>query len=210
MNLTQALGLAGVILLAAISPGPDFVIMLRSVVTGGRRTGMACAAGIASGVLAWAVVTSLGVAGLLAASAVAFTVVKLVGAAYLMLLGIRALLAARRGGYEQPSEERLPEQTRRNALAAYRQGLLTNVFNPKVAVFFLALWPQFLPPHATVADTAILVAVAALTSLAWFTVLANVVTFLRGVLTTPMVRRTVDAVMGTLLVGIGVRIAVSQ
>ena len=209
MNVTQALALAGVILLAAMSPGPDFVIMLRSVLTGGRRAGMACAAGIASGVLAWAVVTSVGIAGLLAASAVAFTVVKLVGAAYLVLLGVQALLAARRGGYEQADEPE-SEQPRRSAFVAYRQGLITNLFNPKVAVFFLALWPQFLPHDASVTDTAILTAVAALTPLVWFMILANVVTGLRRFLTASKVRRTIDAVMGTLLIGIGVRIAVSQ
>jgi threonine/homoserine/homoserine lactone efflux protein len=209
VNVTQALALGGVILLAAMSPGPDFVIMLRSVLTGGRRAGMACAAGIASGVLVWAVVTSLGIAGLLAASAVAFTVVKLAGAAYLVLLGVQALLAARRGGYEQ-GQEPDTEQTKKSALAAYRQGLLTNIFNPKVAVFFLALWPQFLPPEATALDTAVLAAVAAGTSLVWFLTLANVVTALRRFLTAAKVRRTIDAVMGTLLIGIGVRIAISQ
>lgn len=209
MNTTQALGLAGVILLAAMSPGPDFVIVLRSVLSGGRRAGMGCAAGIASGVLVWAVVTSIGVAGLLAASAVAFTVVKLVGAAYLVLLGLQSLLAARRGGYGQAVGPEV-EQARRSAFAAYRQGLLTNLFNPKVAVFFLALLPQFLPQNATVTETAVLAAVATLTTLVWFVVLANVVTALRRFLTASKVRRTIDAVMGTLLVGIGVRIAVSQ
>jgi RhtB (resistance to homoserine/threonine) family protein len=209
VTVTQALALAGVILLAAMSPGPDFVIVLRSVLSGGRRADMACGAGIASGVLVWAVVTSVGIAGLLAASAVAFTVVKLAGAAYLVLLGVQSLLAARRGGYEQAKEPEA-EKTRRSAFVAYRQGLLTNLFNPKVAVFFLALWPQFLPHDATVVDTSILTAVAAVTTLVWFTVLSNVVTALRRFLTASKVRRTIDAVMGTLLVGIGVRIAVSQ
>ena len=209
MHLTQVLTLTGILLLAVMSPGPDFVIVLRSVLTGGRRAGMACAAGIGSGALVWAVVTSVGVAGLLAASAVAFTVVKLLGAAYLVLLGVQALLAARRGGYEQTAEPQV-EQTRRSALVAYRQGLITNLFNPKVAVFFLALWPQFLPQEATVADTAVLAAVACVVPVIWFSVLSNVVTALRRFLTASRVRRTIDAVMGTLLVGIGVRIAISQ
>lgn len=209
MHVTQVLTLTGVLLLAVMSPGPDFVIVLRSVLTSGRRAGMACAAGIGSGALVWAVVTSIGVAGLLAASAVAFTVVKLLGAAYLVLLGIQALLAARRGGYEQADEPQA-EQVRRSTFVAYRQGLLTNLFNPKVAVFFLALWPQFLPPDATVADTAILAAVAGVVPVIWFSVLSNVVTALRRFLTASRVRRTIDAVMGTLLVGIGVRIAISQ
>jgi threonine/homoserine/homoserine lactone efflux protein len=77
-------------------------------------------------------------------------------------------------------------------------------------VFFLALWPQFLPPDATAFDTAVLAAVAAGTSLLWFLVLANVVTALRRFITASKVRRTIDAVMGTLLIGIGVRIAISQ
>ena len=206
MNTTQAIALSGVILLAAMSPGPDFVIVLRTAVTAGRRAGMASAAGIAGGVLVWAIVTSLGIASLLAASAVAFTVVKLIGAAYLVLLGIRALLAARRGGYEQTLEAAAGKAAR----GAFAAGLLTNLFNPKVAVFFLALWPQFLPAHATVLDTAVLAVIPSVVSLVWFTVLANVVTALRRFLTAAKVRRTIDAVMGTLLVGIGVRIAVSQ
>lgn len=201
--MTQALTLGGIMILAAMTPGPDFIIVLRSVLTGGRRAGMAAAMGIAAGVLVWAVVTSLGIAGLLAASAVAFTVVKLAGAAYLVFLGVQALLAARRGGYEQVPE---PGKAKQNSFAA---GLVTNLFNPKVAVFFLALWPQFLPTHATLLDTALLAGVAAGAVLLWFTVLANVVTVLRRFLTAAKVRRALDAVMGALLVGIGVRIAVS-
>lgn len=209
MTVTQLLALGGVILLAAMSPGPDFVIVLRNAVTSGRRAGMACAAGIAAGVLVWAVVTSVGIAGLLAASAVAFTVVKLVGAAYLVLLGVQALLAARRGDYDEtPTAGR--ESSERGVVAAFRQGLLTNLFNPKVAVFFVALWPQFLPHSATVVDTALMAAVAAAVTLTWFVVLANVITVLRRFLTAARVRRTIDAVMGTLLIGIGVRIAVTQ
>lgn len=206
VNVTQALALAGVILLGAMSPGPDFLVVLRSVLSGGRRAGMACAAGIACGLLVWAGITSVGVAGLLAASAVAFTTVKLAGAAYLVYLGIRALLAARRGGY---TETPAPAKAR-SAGGAFAAGLLTNLLNPKVAVFFLALWPQLLPAHASVLDTATLAGVAAGTSLLWFLVLANVVTALRRFLTAARVRRTIDAVTGTLLVGIGVRIAASS
>jgi threonine/homoserine/homoserine lactone efflux protein len=92
---------------------------------------------------------------------------------------------------------------------AFVAGLVTNLFNPKVAVFFLALWPQFLPAGASVLDTAVLAGVAVGTVLLWYLLLANVLTALRGFLTASKVRRTIDAVMGTLLVGLGVRIAVS-
>lgn len=204
MNVTQVLALAGVLLLAAMTPGPDFVIVLRSVLSGGRRAGMACAAGIGAGVLVWAAVTSLGIAGLLAASAVAFTVVKLAGAVYLVFLGVQALLAARRGGYEQVADQTAAKKN------AFLQGLVTNLLNPKVAVFFLALWPQFLPADPTAVDTAVMAVVAATTATVWYLVVTNLVTVLRKVLTAAKVRRTIDAVMGTLLVAIGVRIAVSN
>jgi threonine/homoserine/homoserine lactone efflux protein len=166
---------------------------------------MACAAGIALGVFAWSVVTAVGVAGLLAASAVAFTVVKLAGAAYLVWLGARALLAARRGEYH-PEASAAP--TRRGAGTAFRQGLLTNLLNPKVAVFFIALLPQFLPAGAGLADTVLLGVIAAGISLAWFCLLATVVGAMRRLFARVRVRRMIDTVMGGLLVALGVRIAV--
>jgi len=205
VTVTQALTLAGVILVSAMAPGPDFLVVLRSVLSSGRRAGMACAAGIACGVLVWAGVTSVGIAGLLAASAVAFTIVKLAGAAYLVYLGVRALLAARRGGYTQ---EPAPGKAR-SAAGAFAAGVLTNLLNPKVAVFFLALWPQFLPAHGSVLDTVVLAGVAVGTFLLWYLVLANLVTVLRRFLTAARVRRSIDAVTGTILVGLGVRIAAS-
>jgi len=207
MSTTQLLALGGVILLGAMSPGPDFVIVTRSAALSGRRAGMACAAGIGAGVFAWSAVTAAGVAGLLAASAVAFTVVKLAGAAYLMLLGIRALLAARRGEYDEPDPAR-PNLT--SPLRAFRQGLLTNLLNPKVAVFFIALVPQFLPGEPGTLDTVLLGAVAAAVSVVWFCVVANVVGALRRLFSRVRVRRAIDAVMGGLLIGLGVRIAVQS
>jgi RhtB (resistance to homoserine/threonine) family protein len=203
--LTQSLALGGVVLIAAMAPGPDFLVVMRNAMVSGRRAGIAAAAGIASGVAAWAVVTSVGVAGLLAASAVAFTIVKLIGAAYLVLLGIRALIAARRGGY---AEMTVHGPAQRGAAAAFRQGLITNLLNPKVAVFFVALLPQFLPHSATAADTIALSATAAVVSLVWFTLLATMVSAMRRLLTGPKVRRAIDAVTGGLMVAIGVRIAV--
>jgi threonine/homoserine/homoserine lactone efflux protein len=209
MAVTQFVALGGVVLLAAMSPGPDFAIVTRNAMISGRRAGMACGVGIAVGVFVWAVVTALGIAGLLAASAVAFTAVKLVGAAYLVLLGVRALLAARRGDYDGSDDggQHIPGARAAGAVAAFRQGLVTNLLNPKVAVFFVALFPQFLPASATTVDHLLLAVVAAGVTLTWFTVLAGVVSALRRLLTAHRVRRTLDAVMGTLLVGLGIRIA---
>ena len=202
--MTQLLAFGGVLLLAVMAPGPDFVIVTRNAVLSGRRAGMACAAGIAAGGFAWAFVTALGIAGLLAASAVAFTVVKIAGAGYLVLLGVRALLAARRGGYETPDAG---SGRMTGAREAFRQGLLSNLLNPKVAVFFTALLPQFVPTTASPFDHLLLATTAPMVSLLWFVVLSNVVSALRRFLTKDRVRRTLDAVMGTLLVALGLRLA---
>jgi threonine/homoserine/homoserine lactone efflux protein len=207
MSTAHLLALGGVILLGAMSPGPDFVNVTRSAALSGRRAGVASAAGVGAGVFVWSVGTALGVAGLLAASAVAFTVVKLAGAAYLVLLGVRALLAARRGDYH-PGGTSGPS-VRRPAVA-FRQGLLTNLLNPKVAVFYVALVPQFLPADPGVLDTVVLGAVAATVSLAWYVVLVTVVGALRRLFSRLPVRRAIDAVMGGLLIGLGARIALQS
>ncbi|MFG1647644.1 LysE family translocator [Amycolatopsis sp. NPDC049252] len=195
-----------VVILGAMSPGPDFVVVTRSALTGGRRAGIAAGGGIALGVFAWVVAIAFGVAAVLTASAVAFTIVKLVGAGYLVVLGIRAWLAVRRGEYRDLEETRTAKPT--GAGAAFRQGLLTNLLNPKVAVYFLALLPQFLPADGATPQTLELAAIATAGTVLWFVTLAVVVGALRRFFASGRVRRGLDAVMGTLLVTLGVRVAV--
>lgn len=207
LSLTEILTLAGVIVLGSMSPGPDFLIVLRNSVVSGRRAGVASAVGIAVGVFVWALVTAIGVAGLLAASAEAYTAVKLIGAIYLAFIGIRALLAARRGDYRPDPEA---AANRRATPVAFRQGLLTNLLNPKCAVFFIALVPQFLPAHPSALGTFELAVVCTVANLFWFVTLAFGVGALRQVFTRRRVRRALDAVMGTFMVGLGLRIAMES
>jgi RhtB (resistance to homoserine/threonine) family protein len=200
----QMLAFMGVVLLAAMAPGPDFVIVTRHAAISGRRAGTATGLGIASGVFAWAVVAAFGVASLLAASAVAFTAVKLVGAVYLAYLGIKALVSAWRRGQTVHTEV---QATTVRPLVAYRQGLLTNLLNPKCAVFFVALMPQFLSTSPHWSDTLLLSALAVVVTAVWFTVLANIVGALRAFFTSKRVRRVLDSVTGTILVALGIKIA---
>ncbi|WP_163566789.1 LysE family translocator [Fodinicola feengrottensis] len=193
-----------VVLLGAMSPGPDFVVVTRNSLSGGRKAGVACGLGIACGVFVWVVAIALGVAGLLAASAVVFTVVKLAGAAYLVYLGVRAWISVRRGGYH---DLQATELTGVSLPVAFRQGLLCNLLNPKVAVFFLALLPQFLPSTASTAQTLELAVIATFTSVVWWITLAMVVGSLRRFFSAGRVRRAMDGVMGTLLVLLGIRVA---
>ncbi|MDI6101931.1 LysE family translocator [Actinoplanes sp. NEAU-A12] len=206
-SLGQALAFAGVIGLAAASPGPDFAVVVRRSVVAGRLHGMAAAAGVAAGVFGWSVAAAMGVAALIAASAVAFTVVKLAGAAYLLWLGVSALLAARRGGagLEQPG----PGCAETRLWVSFRDGLLTNALNPKCGVFFVAVLPQFAPVDGSAADVLLLSVVAVLITVAWFTVVANLVAALRRALSRPPVRRALDAITGTVLIVLGLRLAAS-
>jgi threonine/homoserine/homoserine lactone efflux protein len=194
-----------VVVLGAMSPGPDFVVVTRSALSGGRRAGMAAGAGIALGVFAWVVAIALGVAAVLTASAIAFTVVKLAGAAYLVVLGVKAWLAVRRGEYRDLGDASAAAPLK--AGAAFRQGLVTNLLNPKVAVYFLALLPQFLPAGGATLQTLELAAIATAGTVVWFVTLAIVVGALKRFFSAGRVRRVLDAVLGSVLVALGLKVA---
>jgi len=132
----QLLAFAGVALVVSISPGPDMALVLRNTLRGGRAAGFRTVAGIALGLLVWATLSALGIAAVLAASATVFTVLKLAGAAYLVYLGLQSLLAIRRGDARA--------ETPQPAGSPFRQGFVTNLLNPKLAVLFTTLLPQFI------------------------------------------------------------------
>ncbi|WP_340681496.1 LysE family translocator [Amycolatopsis coloradensis] len=204
---TTALSFVLICLLGAMAPGPDFLVVTRSAILGGRKAGIAAGLGIALGVFVWVVAIALGVAAILTASAIAFTVVKLIGAGYLIFLGVKAWLAVRRGDYSELKDRVAPVVAPKEA---FRQGLLTNLLNPKVAMFFLALIPQFLPHSASTAQTLQLAVLATTVAVVWTFVLATLVGSLRRFFSSGRVRRTMDAVMGTFLVGLGIRVAVQN
>ncbi|MGN9841979.1 LysE family translocator [Nonomuraea sp. H19] len=189
-------------------PGPDFAVVVRRSAVSGRGHGMAAALGISVGVFAWVVAAATGVAALLAASAMAFTVVKVVGAAYLLYLGVKALRSALRRGQELELD--LPDPGRRSSWAAFAEGLLTNALNPKAALFFVALVPQFVSSGASMADTLVLSLIALAGTVVWFLVVANIVGTLRKVFARPAVRRAVDGLTGAALIGLGVKLAATS
>jgi threonine/homoserine/homoserine lactone efflux protein len=193
------LAFLGISLLVICTPGQDTALTIRNTLVGGRAGGIRTAAGVALGQTVWALAASLGLAALLAASEPAFDALRLAGAAYLVLLGLHALRDAVRGR-PLPEAAAPPPRTPR----FLRQGLLSNLANPKMAVFFTGLLPQFGSSFAVM--LALGVAFAALT-LAWLTLYALAVARARHALGRPRVRRALDAVMGTALVAFGVRLA---
>lgn len=197
----QLMAFCGVVSLGAMSPGPDFAVVVRRAALSGRAGGMAAATGVATGVFLWAVAAAAGVAALVATVPVLLTAIRYAGAAYLAYLGIRALLAAVRPPAAGPGTASA------STGGAFRDGLLCNALNPKAAVFFLALLPQFLPAHPGTVDTLALSLLAVAVTLAWFCTVANLVAVFRRLFARAAVRRTLDGLSGAALLGLGARLA---
>lgn len=203
MTVAEALwGFALVAALLTILPGPDSALVLRSALTEGRRPAIATAIGINSGALVWGAAAGVGAAALLAASEIGFTVLKLVGAAYLVYLGVRLIVASfrRPTGLDAPMDARPPV----SLWAAYARGALTNLLNPKVGVFYIALIPQFIPEGANPLAMGLLLAlVHALESFVWFAALIVAAEAARRWFTSPRVSRGIDRVTGGVLITFG-------
>jgi len=205
MTTGQLLTFGGVVVLGAMSPGPDFAVVLRRSALAGRAHGMAAAAGVAAGVFAWVIAAATGVAALVAATPVAFTVIKLVGAGYLAYLGVNALRSARRSSdLRSPSD---PADVEPGLWQAFRDGLLCNALNPKAAIFFVALLPQFLPAESGLVPLLTLSLIAVVITATWFLTVANLVAAARRVFSRPATRRFIDGMSGVVLIGLGVRLA---
>ena len=194
-------GLA-VLVLLTISPGADMALVAKITLDRGRRAALLASLGICSGLLVHATASALGLSVILATSAEAFTVVKLAGAAYLAYLGVRSLRDSFRAA---PLEGAAP---RRRYATPFLQGLLNNVLNPKVAVFYLTFLPQFIDPAGNVLAQSLLFAVAhAVIGIAWLSAYAYVLARLSAVFARRGVRAWLERVTGTVLVALGLRLA---
>jgi threonine/homoserine/homoserine lactone efflux protein len=188
------------------TPGQDTALTIRSAIAGGRRSGIATAAGVALGQAVWTLAASAGVVALLSASEPAFRALKLVGAAYLVYLGAQSLYAAiTRRGHDGA---RLGRDVQLDPARTLRQGLLSNLGNPKMAVFFTSLLPQFAPGGSFVALFALGILFCLMT-LAWLSLYAVAVAKARR-LVAGRVRRVLDTVTGIVLVAFGVRLAAER
>jgi threonine/homoserine/homoserine lactone efflux protein len=201
----------GVAALVIVTPGPDTALTVRNALLGGRAAGMATAGGVALGLAVWTAAASAGLAALLVASEPAFVAVKLAGAAYLVLLGAQTLAHALRGRAGRVRDEGAGEARRLRPAAALRQGLLNDLGNPKIAVFFTTLLPQFAPAHGPAFATLLAFGLlfCAMT-FAWLCAYSVAVARAGDLLRRPRLRRTIDAVMGAALVALGFRVAVER
>jgi RhtB (resistance to homoserine/threonine) family protein len=194
-------------ILLNLTPGPDTVYILGRSIAHGRRAGVASALGISVGSLFHTCAAALGLSAFLATSAWAFTAVKLAGAAYLIFLGVRALL-------ERNRDLAIPAHFKRNdAAAAFRQGILTNILNPKVALFFLAFLPQFIDsatPSKTIAFL-ILGLTFVTTGTLWCLILAWFSSaFSARLRESPTVATMLNRIVGSLFIFLGLRLATAR
>ena len=195
------LAFAPVAVLLTITPGAGTAMIVRSAVRGGRRRALVTTIGNSIGVLAWAGFAAVGVAAVVATSAEAFTAVKLVGAVVLLILGLQSLrgrraadtVAAPAGG------------------APLRDGVVTSLANPKLAVFFAALFPQFVPDGASVLFSALLMAAMIVAfDLVWYSMLAYLVARARRAFVEGPWLARAERLTGAVLVGLGVRLALER
>ena len=215
---SAALSFAVVAALMTITPGLDTALVIRTGAREGRRSAMAATLGIASGIFLWAIVAAVGISALLLASTTAYTVVKIAGAIYMVWLGVGMIRSAVRRKREEPAADTgmidataVAEGARDRAgrpIAFYRQGLLANLMNPKVGAFYVALIPQFIPPETpALAAGSLLGMVHVAETLLWFGLIIVAVHWMKDFFARPAVQRWTDAVAGTVITALGLRLA---
>lgn len=206
MAADTILGFIAVGLIAVIIPGPDFAVVTSIALRQGRRAGIQTTLGISLGILLWGVATSFGLSALLERSGRAFAVVKLLGAVYLLYLGIRTMAAALRSNRIDDAAK----MQRTQWSTPFMKGLMTNLLNPKVGIFFLSLLPQFLDPRASFLEIELLAFLQSVNSFCWFTLCTVLVAHLRPLLAIRRNQRILDATTGSVFIGLGARIATEK
>ena len=203
--MTEWLAVISITILATISPGPDFAMVSRNALSLSRRAGMMTALGIGLGVLVHVSYTLLGIGVLIRESPGLLNILKLLGAAYLVWLGAQMLFKPRRS-LGEPGAASPP-----SGPVAFRRGLLTNLLNPKIGVFYVTFLPQFVPQGANVAAfTFFLVGVHVALTIVWFAGLILATGPLGRFLRRPAVVRGMDRVVGVVFIGFGLKLAASR
>jgi RhtB (resistance to homoserine/threonine) family protein len=207
VHLTAFIGVAALLI---VTPGPDTALVTKNALLYGRRPAIGTSFGVTTGLLIWTVASALGVAAIVHASEALFTAMKLIGGAYLIWLGIQALRAA---GREKATEEVAAANGTRSldGKRGFRQGLINDLANPKIAAFFTSLLPQFITPGQPVLMPFLILGLlfAAMT-LAWLVAFAVMASKAGGLLTRPRVKAGLDRLTGVVLIALGLRLATER
>ncbi|MFC4004855.1 LysE family translocator [Prauserella oleivorans] len=192
------------VIIVVLAPGPDTLVTLKNSFAGGFRGGLLAVSGIAVGNVVQGTAVALGLGALIVRSQPVFTTIRWLGVAYLCYLGIQALRAAWRGDYGAMDTA----GSRTSGFRRFREGFLSNVTNPKVLALYLSVLPQFLDPvRSTAFDALLLAYTVAVLGAAWLVLLLLFVNRVREWIRRPRVRRSLDALTGTTLIGFGAALA---
>lgn len=210
---SKVLAFAGVALVLTLTPGADTMLIIRNVLAYGRRDGFLTLIGIVSGLFVHATLSALGLSVILMRSAEAFEVAKLIGSCYLIFLGAQSIwkLIKHRGeaGKDAPTIALPPEP--RKWWRSYSQGMLSNVLNPKVAIFYLAFLPQFVNPGDPVlAKSLLLAGIHLLEGVVWLSIVTLFIGQMKALFSRPAVQRGLEATAGAILIGLGLRLAAER
>jgi RhtB (resistance to homoserine/threonine) family protein len=201
----------GVAAIVIVVPGPDTAVVTKNILMYGRRTALGTSLGVGAGLAVWTLAAALGVASVLRASEVAFTTLKLVGALYLIWLGVQALRAAGRGYAADADTAAASGRRVLGPGGGFRQGFLSDIANPKIGVFFTSLLPQFVDPgHSVLVPFLALGAVFVLMTVVWLGAYCLVAARAAEMLLRPRVRAVMDRITGVVLIAIGLRLATER
>jgi len=198
--------------LLTITPGLDTALVLRTAAVEGRKQAMLAGIGICSGCLLWGAAASFGLSALLALSGFAYSVLRIVGAVYLGYLGIKLVIRAFGSTSSiSPAEAVWAENRNRDSSLWLKRGLLTNLLNPKVGVFYLSFLPQFIPTGVPVWSFSILLAlIHATEGLLWFLLLTNATELISSWLRQRRVVMALDSLMGVILIAFGLKLVLDK
>lgn len=201
----------GISIVVIVTPGPDTALTIRNTLLGGRSGGIFTGLGVATGQAIWALATSLGVVALLVASEPVFAAIKLAGAGYLIFLGVQGLYTALRSSTTGAPDALSAPCPRLRASSAFGQGVLSDLGNPKMAVFFTSLLPQFASRgEGMFLDLVNLGLIFCAMTFLWLTVYAVGIAMAGDFLRRPRIRRAVEGVTGAVLIALGLRLATEQ
>lgn len=202
--MREFLLVAGIHLLAVMSPGPDFAMVLRNSLVYSRRVGVLAAVGLACGILLHVTYSLLGIGLIISKSILLFDTIKLLGAAYLVYVGFKSLFSK---APKQDQLEVVHEKQSLSTFQAIKMGFLTNALNPKATLFFLALFTQVINPHTALGIKMLYGAEMSLATFAWFAFVAVILTHHRVNRTFAKVKHHLERVFGAVLIALGIKVA---
>jgi len=201
----------GIVVAIALLPGPDTAVVTKNALMHGREAALGSAIGVNVGLSVWTLATALGVAAVLRSSATVYDTLKLLGALYLIWIGVHALLDSRRRGGEEAAPSSVASGRTINGRGGFRQGVISNLANPKVGIFFTSLLPQFVSPHGSaLLEMLMLGATFIAFNVLWMCSYALVAVRLSEFLSRARVKATIDRFTGLVLVGVGIRLAIER